>query len=88
MNLHRDVEFVESHFKVDHNVDGVLPTRVYFGIDNTTNGEATNSMDPTIEIVDAKFDKEKLTSDEWLQMMQQKCLIDMLLFGKRSPLVS
>lgn len=36
---------------------------------------------------DVKFDEEPLTGDEWLHMMQQEALIDMLLFGERVTLV-
>jgi len=67
---------------VDHNVDGVLPVDVDFGIDNAANGEASHLVDLAIGIVDVEFDEEQLTRDEWLQMMQHKHLIDTLLFGK------
>ena len=38
--------------------------------------------------VDINFDEEQLTGDEWLHMMQQKQIIEMLLFGEISPLFS
>lgn len=44
-------------------------------------------MDPTSGIIDVKFDEDNLTSDDWLHMMQQKEMIDMLLFGERNPLM-
>lgn len=43
-------------------------------------------MNPTINIVDANFDEDVLTKYEWLQMIQQKHHIDMMLFGEIIPL--
>ena len=37
-------------------------------------------------MVDVNFDNEFLTNDYWLQMMQQKYDIDMMLFGEITPL--
>lgn len=71
---------------MDHNVDGVLPMGADFGINNVANGET--SLLPVIEIIGVNFDEELFISDEWLQMMQHKYLIDMLLFGEKNPLVS
>lgn len=39
-------------------------------------------MDPVIEIVDFKFDEERLIGEEWFHMVQHKDLIDMLLSGE------
>lgn len=87
-NLQKYEEFGESHLKVDHNVDGVLRAGANFGIDNVANGKETDLVDLAIEIVDVNFDKEEFTNDEWLDMIQQKHLIDRLLFGERIPLAS
>lgn len=86
MNLQRDEGFFESRLKVNHNVDGVLLADTNFGIDNVANGGESGLVDLAIEIADVNFDKEQFTSDEWLDMIQQKHLIDTLLFGKISHL--
>ena len=41
-------------------------------------------VNPETNIVD--FDREFLANDDWLQMMQQKYDIDMMLFGEITPL--
>ena len=38
-NLQKSEDFFESHLKVDHNIDSMLPTGVDFGIDNVPSGE-------------------------------------------------
>lgn len=51
--------------------------------------EAINAMvNTTINIVDVKFDEECLANDEWLQVMQKKHHIDMMLFSEKIPLES
>lgn len=45
-------------------------------------------VNPTINIVDVKFDEELLAKYEWLQLMQQKHDIDMMLFSEKKPLES
>ena len=45
---------------------------------------ADDMVNPETNIVD--FDREFLANDEWLQMMQQKQDIDMMLFGEITPL--
>lgn len=44
-------------------------------------------MEPKIEIFHLNFDEDECTSDEWLQMVQQKHLIDVFLFGLTNPLL-
>ena len=51
-------------------------------------GEINAMMNPTINIVDVNFDEELLANGEWLQIMQQKHHIDMMLFGEITPLES
>ena len=43
-------------------------------------------VNPTINIVDVNFDEELLVNDKWLQVMQQKHHIGMMLFGEIIPL--
>jgi len=50
-----------------------------FGIGKAINRATSGFVDPTIGIVDVKFDEEPLIGDYWLHMMQQKEPIHMLL---------
>lgn len=53
------------------------------GEDNETAITTINAMmNSTINILDLKFDEESLANDEWLQVMQQKHHIDMMIFGE------
>ena len=62
------------------------PTIVFVD-DNEVGIGATNFMlNLAMKFVDVKFDQEQLAKDEWLQMMQHKHHIDMMLFSERSPL--
>jgi len=68
--------------------DLVNPARVLDDDNEVIIGAARVMVNPTIQFVDVQFNEDQLANDEWLQMMQQKHLIDMMLFSERSPLSS
>jgi len=43
-------------------------------------------VNPTIQFVDVQFDEIMFPNDEWLQMVQQKHEIEIMLFGERTSL--
>lgn len=43
-------------------------------------------VNPTVQFVDVQLDEIMFPSDEWLQMVQQKHEIEMMLFGERDSL--
>lgn len=45
-------------------------------------------VNPTIQFAYVRFDEDLLPNDEWLQMMQQKHDINILIFGERIALES
>jgi len=47
---------------------------------------ADEMVNPMIDMADVNFDNEIFANDDWLQMMQQKYDIDMMLFGEITPL--
>jgi len=48
----------------------------------TAIGAVYAKVNEAINIANVKFDEDNLANDEWLQVMQQKHHIDMMLFGE------